>query len=155
MRVYLIRHAHAVEADEDPARPLSARGIEQVKALAKFLKPSGAFAPEEIWHSPLARSRETAELLIKHLRLEVPRTLVPGLEPDDDPAAIAARLTACTHPLAIVGHEPQLGALASLLITGRTEPVKFTMKKCAALALEGIGPHWSVRWHVSPEVLQP
>ena len=153
MHVYLIRHAHAVDADEDPARPLSARGIEQTKVLAKFLKPSDAFAPEEIWHSPLARSRETAGLLAKHLRLRVALTLVSGLEPDDDAAVIAARLKSCTHPLAIVGHEPQLSALATLLVTGRREPVKFTMKKSAVLALEGIGPHWSVRWHVSPELL--
>ena len=104
-------------------------------------------------NGPLARSRETAELLVKHLRLKVPLMLVPGLEPDDDAAAMAARLKACAHPLAIVGHEPQLGALATLLITGRMEPVKFTMKKCAALALEGIGQNWSVRWHISPELL--
>lgn len=153
MRVYLVRHAHAVDADADPARPLSARGVEQLKTLAKFLRPSGAFAPGEIWHSPLARSRETAELLAKHLRLTVPLKLVPGLEPDDDPAVVATRLKACASPVAIVGHEPHLSALATLLITGRTEPAKFTMKKSAALALEGIGPHWSVRWHVSPELL--
>lgn len=153
MRVYLIRHADAVDAEDDPARPLSVRGIKQAKALAKFLKPSGAFAPEEIWHSPLPRSRETAKLLVKHLRLKVPLMLVSGLEPDDDAAGIAARLKACAHPLAIVGHEPQLSALATLLITGRAEPATFTMKKCAALALEGIGAHWSVRWHVSPELL--
>lgn len=153
MLVYLIRHAHAVDAEEDPARPLSARGIGQVKALAKFLKPSGAFEPAGFWHSPLARSQQTAELLAQRLRLTAPLTLVPGLEPDDDPQAIAARIKASAHSLAVVGHEPQLSALATLLVTGRSEPVKFTMKKCAALALDGIGPHWSVRWHVSPELL--
>ncbi len=153
MRVYLIRHAHALDAADDAARPLSDRGIEQVKALAKFLKTSATFAPDEIWHSPLVRSRETAELLARLLRLEVSLTLKPGLEPEDDPVAMAARLKACTQEVAIVGHEPQLSALASLLIAGRAEPVKFIMKKCAAVALEGIGPHWSVRWHISPELL--
>ncbi len=153
MRVYLIRHAHALDAADDAARPLSDRGIEQVKALAKFLKASGAFAPEEIWHSPLVRSRETAALLARRLGLDVPLTLKPGLEPEDDPIAMAAQLKACAQAVAIVGHEPQLSALASVLIAGRAEPVKFTMKKCAALALEGIGPHWSVCWHVAPELL--
>ncbi len=153
MRIYLIRHAHAVAATENADRPLSARGIEQVKALAKFLKTSGAFAPEEIWHSPLTRSRETAEWLARRFRLAVPLALKPGLEPEDDPVAMAAHLKACVQAVAVVGHEPQLSALASLLIAGRAVPVKFTMKKGAVLALEGIGPHWSVRWHVSPELL--
>jgi phosphohistidine phosphatase len=153
MHLYLIRHAHAVDAEEDSSRPLSARGIGQVNALAKFLKSSGAFAPEEIWHSPLARSRETAERLTRRLKLDVPLTLRSGLEPEDNPEAVAAQLKDCAQAVAIIGHEPQLSAVASLLVAGRAAPAKFTLKKGAALALEGIGPHWSVRWLLAPELL--
>ena len=38
MHVFLVRHAHAVDAVEDPERPLSKRGRDQVRALAKFLR---------------------------------------------------------------------------------------------------------------------
>lgn len=153
MLVYLIRHAHAVDASEDPARPLSGRGREQVRALGASFKRSGVFQPAEIWHSPLVRSRETAERLVKRLRLTVPLTQVAGLEPEDDPRATAPRIHGASGPLAIVGHEPHLSALASLLIAGKPAPPVFMMKKCAALCLEGEGRFWMVRWMLSPEVL--
>ncbi len=153
MLVYLIRHAHAVDATDDRARPLSDRGRGQVRALGALLKASGAFQPAEIWHSPLVRSRETAERLAKRIRLTVPLAVVAGLEPEADPRATAQRIYGAPDPLAIVGHEPQLSALASLLIAGRPAPPLFMLKKCTALCLEGEGRFWMVRWMLSPEVV--
>ena len=153
MNLYLIRHAHAVDAEEDPERPLSQRGKNQVLALAEFLKKSGEVQPVEVWHSPLARSRQTAELLTRRLRLQVPHTLMPDLEPEDDPRAAARRIKATGHALAVVGHEPHLSALATFLVAGKLTPPVFIMKKCAALALDGEESHWSVRWHLSPALL--
>jgi phosphohistidine phosphatase len=153
MQLYLIRHAHAVDADEDPERPLSKRGSDQVANLGGFLRRSDLFQPEEFWHSPLLRSRETAEQLARRMRLEVPHTQMPDLEPEDDPRAAARRIKAINHSLAIVGHEPHLSMLATLLVVGKMEFPVFVMKKCSALALEGEGAHWSVRWHVSPDLV--
>jgi phosphohistidine phosphatase len=153
MNLFLIRHAHAVGADENPARPLSARGREQVSSLAGFLKRSGLFQPAEFWHSSLDRSRETAELLARRLRLTTPLRLVPDLEPESDPRDGVRRINAATGALAIVGHEPHLSALATLLVVGKIDPPAFVMKKCSALALEGLGGCWSVRWHVSPDLI--
>lgn len=153
MHVFLIRHAHALDAEDDPSRPLSRRGQEQARLLAGFLRRSTIFQPAEFWHSPLARSRETAELLCRRLQLETPLTLMPDLEPEDDPRAIARRVKATRHAVAIVGHEPHLSMLATLLVTGNSELPLFVMKKCSALALEGVGSHWMVRWHVSPDVI--
>lgn len=151
--LFLIRHAHAVDAEEDPERPLSARGRRQVRALAKFLRGSGRLRPAEIWHSPLARSGQTARLLARELELRAALLEVGGLEPGDEPAVVARRLPAVTCPLAIVGHEPHLSALASLLVAGSGGQAAFVLKKCAVLALEGAGEHWQVRWLVSPEIL--
>jgi phosphohistidine phosphatase len=153
MRLYIIRHAHAVDADEDRMRPLSSRGIAQIRALAEFLHRGAAFAPVEIWHSSLLRSRQTAESLKARMGLAAPLTLMPDLEPEDDPRAVARRVKASSHPIAIVGHEPHLSALASLLVTGHAEPPVFLMKKGSVLALEGGASHWAVRWHVSPDLL--
>lgn len=153
MTIFLIRHAHAVDADEDPERPLSKRGRAQVDALALFLKRSKLFQPVEFWHSPLLRSQETAGLLAQGLRLRVPQVLIPELEPESDPHVVARRLKQAAKAVAVVGHEPHLSALATLMITGKTEPAVFVMKKAAALAIEGIGHYWSVRWHVSPDLI--
>lgn len=153
MQLYLVRHAHAVDAEEDSERPLSKRGEVQVHTMANFLKRSGRFEPEEIWHSSLLRSRQTAQQLAQRLRLSAPLSVMPDLEPEADPRAVFRRIKAARRAVAIVGHEPHLSALATLLVVGKTEPVAFMMKKCAALCLDGIDPYWMVRWHISPELV--
>lgn len=153
MTVYLVRHAHAVDSEENPERPLSRRGRSQALTLGTFLKRSGQFEPAEFWHSPLARSRETAELLGKGLRGNASFLLLPELQPESDPRLVARRIKAATQPVAIVGHEPHLSTLATLLVAGAMDAPVFVMKKCSALALEGAGPHWSVRWHISPDLI--
>jgi hypothetical protein len=47
----------------DPVRPLSPKGREQVARVCAALSGPGFQARRRSWHSPLARSRETAELL--------------------------------------------------------------------------------------------
>jgi phosphohistidine phosphatase len=61
--------------------------------------------------------------------------------------------------VAIVGHEPHLGALASGLIAKTPATSAFVLRKSSLLALER-GPgrgrdvaRWMVRWQVSPELL--
>lgn len=153
MIVYLIRHAEAADLVPDHARPLTAHGRHQVALLAQFLKRSRAFAPAEVQHSPLVRARETAQLLLHELALAVPLRPVAGLTPEDDPRLFAATLERMTRPTAVVGHEPHLSALASLLVGGSMLPTVFAMNKGATLALERGGPRWTVRWHIEPEML--
>lgn len=153
MDLFLIRHTHAEDGTPDTLRPLSKRGREQMRRLARFLRETGSFKPEEIWHSPLARAQETAALLCLGTKLGVPLREVSGLAPNDDPRLIAGQLAREQRALAVVGHEPHLSALASLLVAGATEPVRFAMKKGATLALEGTGRHWLTRWHVHPDLL--
>jgi len=162
MRIFLVRHGHALADQEDPRRPLSSRGREITREAAAFLKASGALATvQAVWHSPLARSRETAALLVKELALDVLLIEAPGLLPEDDPALVADRLDRADDPVMIVGHEPQLGFLATLLVRGKVKPVGFEFRKNAVLALEKTGGshkksgrhRWRVRWHFSPELL--
>lgn len=153
MSLLIIRHADAVDVSEDPERPLSKRGQNQVRALARLLRKRELFDAREVWHSPLARSRETAELLVKGLGLRTKLVEVDGLESDDDPEIIAGRLKHRRQPLALVGHQPHLGRLLSLLVTGEGEPSRFVLKKCAAVALDRDDGVWAVRWQVSPEMV--
>jgi len=153
VRLYIVRHAHAVDADKDAERPLSKRGRRQLERLADFLEDSGAFAPHEVWHSPLVRARETAKKLVERLSLEASLVEEQALEPSCDPQILGERLQALQKSIALVGHEPHLSALASWLITGRTAPPLFVLKKSAVLALERVEARWAVCWQVSPEVL--
>lgn len=164
MRVFIVRHGHAVADKDDARRPLSARGREVTKSVATFFATSGALAATHaVWHSPLLRARETAELLVKELGLDALLIETPGLLPEDDPVAIADRLERAGDTIMIVGHEPQVGALATLLLRGKLKPVGFEFKKSTIVALERTdGRHkksgrtrWRVCWFFSPELLAP
>lgn len=152
MHVYLIRHAHAEDGVHDDVRPLSAKGRRQIREIARWLRHAKAFDAEEIWHSPLERSRDTATRLVAELKLTAKVQEASGLRPEDDPALTARRLRDARRVIAIVGHDPHLSALASLLVAGKEEPARFRLKKCAVLRLDR-GSVWTVRWQISPELL--
>lgn len=165
MRLYLVRHAHAVTAEEAPNRPLSPRGRADTVRLAAFLRVNQAFTATQLWHSSLLRARETAQLLAAGLSTEPAIIETPGLLPEDDPLEFAARLE--TSPpecdLALVGHEPYLSALATTLARGRPWPIAFSVRKGAIIAFERTESRhrksgfcrWLIRWHLSPELLPP
>ncbi len=167
MLLHLVRHAHALAEEEDKTRPLSPRGRGEAARLARFLGVSGVFRPAQVWHSPLLRSRQTADDLVARLLLvDALRVEIPGLLPEDDPRELAERLH--LHPkdrgdIAVVGHEPHLSALASLLVRGKARPDLVILKKCALLTLELTEAahkktghaRWRVRWQIPPELLPP
>jgi phosphohistidine phosphatase len=150
--LYLVRHADALDAATDAVRKLSPRGRDEVRALAGLLRPSGAFRPTQVWHSPLVRARETAELLLEELRIKAPRREIAALEPESPPAAVMALLSRTEGSIALFGHEPHLSALATLLVTGDSGPIGFVFRKATVLALEPAGARWAVRWQVSPDL---
>jgi phosphohistidine phosphatase len=146
--LYLMRHADAVSDEIDVARPLSSKGQAQVARVCALLHPQG-FAPAEVWHSPLVRSRETAALLVAGLGLRAPLRLQPGMEPEDDPRRFAERVASEVRTIAVVGHEPFLGVLASLLVHGpRLASVYYPFPKAAVLALQRAGTQWKSQWLV-------
>lgn len=153
MHIFLIRHAHAEDGSDDEVRPLSERGKKQVRNLGHFLRENGALDAEEIWHSPLVRSRETAQRLAKRLRHAAAVIEHSGLRPDDDPGALAAQLAHLRHPVAIVGHDPHLSMLATVLVSGRAEPLRFKLKKASLLRLDRTPEGWTVNWLVHPDLI--
>jgi phosphohistidine phosphatase len=147
--IFLMRHADAVSDEEDPIRPLSRKGREQVGRVCASLRKNPDFKPAEIWHSPLARARETAELLAKGLSLKAPLLMVTGISPDDDPSRIASVLDAAGMDIAVVGHEPHLGVLASILVHGPDRSgVFYPFPKASVLALSRDEKRWRSEWLV-------
>lgn len=153
MHLYLIRHGHAEAGRVDAARRLSKRGRRQVRVMARFLRQRALTPPAAIWYSRLVRARETGELLAKRMKLGADLVEIAGIEPGANPARVARHLRAANRPLAIVGHEPHLSALASLLVVGAAEPPVFVLPKGAVLALERQGERWLVLWQLPPELL--
>lgn len=122
MDLLLWRHAEAVEGLPDQARELTQRGQKQAAKVAQWLE---ARRPKRlrVLVSPTVRTRQTASAFTQDFEI------VPALEPDGDVAAILAASGWPDAPGAclIVGHQPGLGQLASLLLAG--EEANWTIKK--------------------------
>ena len=142
MNLYLIRHGEAADEKLDPARPLTKKGRGDVTKTANFMRKAG-IQIDEVWYSTKLRARQTAEILIKTLKLKY--SIEKGfLNPNDPVASVADMINLSPKKIAMVGHLPFLAKLASLLITGvdYKEVVKF--KQGGVICLEKINSGWRV-----------
>lgn len=128
MDLILWRHAEAETGHEglpDLERALTSKGQKQAKRMGKWLDSQ---LPEScrILVSPAVRTVQTAEGLGRKYKTHA--ELAPGAEPE----AIlqAANWPAGRETVVIVGHQPTLGQVAALLLTG--EPLDWEMKKAGA-----------------------
>lgn len=138
MNLYLVRHGEAKKELDDSARPLSARGREEVEMLGAYLSSQG-IKVAEIRHSPKARAQQTAEILSHALSASAAR--VQGLLPEDDAAPIVASLLDETRDLMLVGHMPQLADLAALLLRGAAHP-PIALRTAGLLHFQRDGARW-------------
>lgn len=124
MDIILWRHAEAEVGSDDLARRLTARGEKQARQMAAWLKPR---LPKHtrILVSPAVRTQQTADAL--GLPYETSRKLAPEASVYD--LLSVAGWGDTPHPALIVGHQPTLGRLASLLLSD-TE-ADWTVKKGA------------------------
>ena len=140
MRLYLVRHAEAIERSgttPDASRCLTTKGRLAFRKIARRVRNAG-IAPDVIFTSPLLRAVQTAEILAERLRHEGPVVVARELSPGFDLHAFRSLLMNAGSPeeAAFVGHEPDLGLLAAALMA---VPEGFPLRKGAVLALEADG----------------
>ncbi len=153
MRLYLVQHGEAKSKEEDPSRPLTDRGVRDVKRVAEFIARANVKV-SLIVHSSKLRARQTAEIIAKELEVERMEES-EALNPLADPKIWASKLEERKEDLMLVGHLPHLSKLASLLITGREEEevVRFTMGGIFCLERNEEGK-WAVLWALRPDMLE-
>jgi phosphohistidine phosphatase len=151
MKVYLVQHGIPKHEEEDPKRPLSSQGIDEVKRVAEHLAKTG-IEVTEIYHSGKLRAKETAEILAERLR---PEKLdeAEGLKPLDDPALWAERIEKTSIDIMLVGHLPHLQKLSSLMITGEQEKRVMTFRQGGVVCLERDSEGWTIKWVLTPEII--
>ncbi len=153
MFLYLVQHGEAKREEEDPARPLSDKGIEDVKRVASFASRL-EITVEEVLHSGKLRARQTAEILADYLKVTKGVSESVGLAPLDDPTFWAEKLKTKENSLVLAGHLPNLGWLSSLLLSGDKEKniIAFKMGGIVCLRRDDAGK-WSLQWMITPEIL--
>ncbi|MCD4716608.1 MAG: histidine phosphatase family protein, partial [Desulfobacterales bacterium] len=91
MNVYLVQHGKPVSKEENPDKPLSNQGKEDVERVAAFLMKAG-IKVDDIFHSGKTRARETAEIMISKLTPGKEPVEKNGLAPLDDVKEIAEEI---------------------------------------------------------------
>jgi phosphohistidine phosphatase len=140
MMLYILRHATAEDlhpGSDDGARRLTERSREKMKSAASGFKTLD-LRLDAILTSPLPRASETAELVANAYN----NTPAPQVLPELGAGAAPSEVVSALRPFAkldsvmIVGHEPQLSSLASLLLTGSPAGVHLLLRKGGCIALE-------------------
>ena len=128
MDLILWRHAEAAEPEPgqlDMQRALTGKGQKQARRMAEWLESQ---LPDscKVLVSPAVRTLQTVEPLGRKFKVQ------PEIGPGADPREVlrVANWPNAREAVLIVGHQPTLGQVAALLMTG--EPAYWEIKKAAA-----------------------
>lgn len=150
MKIYLVRHGHAVDEDRqlsDSERFLSRKGRKSVREVGRALRKAGVTL-DVVLTSPLVRAVQTAELLAEQLGFEGMVQVVPSLQPMGPIEAAQHEILQHSRSIAVVGHEPSISALCGLLCgQGHFPP----LRKAQVVCLTGT----EVAWTLDPDRLEP
>lgn len=136
VQLHLVRHAIAADASPDrpdASRPLTDRGAQRFAAEVRGARRLG-WRFDRVYHSPLVRAVQTAELL-RPLAAGGALHVLPDLARAPD-VELLAHIEG--ERVALVGHEPYLSALLAWLLTGELEGgERFAFKKGGVAIVEG------------------
>lgn len=157
MHLYILRHGDAVDSSfyQDPDRPLSDLGKRQIQSVAHFFE-TARIKPDLILASPLVRAQQSCGIIMEKLGVKDSLTtqlLIPGSSLRDLMKEINSH---SVDTMLLVGHEPQLSGLISVL-TGGDEQFRLEMKKASLACLDVPQPvkkgHAVLNWLLSQSVL--
>jgi phosphohistidine phosphatase len=163
MNLYVLRHGLAADRDSlqysrDEERPLTPKGTRKMARQVKGMRSIG-LSMDAIVTSPLLRAVQTARIVHKRLpALSTPVTS-ESLTPLGDPHSLMDEL-ATGYPsdssVMIVGHEPYLSDLISVLVSGVPGQL-VRLKKGALCKLRLPSPRYArcgwIEWSLTPRQL--
>lgn len=159
MELYLLRHGVAGQRGDprylnDGDRPLTKKGRKKLRAQLAGLEAFNV-RPNVVVTSPLARARQTAEVVVEGLgltdRLVVDNRLAPG-------ATVTGVLEVLANyqnhaQVMLVGHEPDFSQIASEL-SGGSGDIWLRKGGLIRVDLDSIsGRHGVLRWLLEPKHL--
>ena len=150
MDLILWRHAEAEDSTPDMARALTSKGEKQAAQMARWLREH---LPKDtrILVSPATRTQQTAEALTHDFETE------PASAPGASFATVLAKVRwpEARGAVLVVGHQPTLGQVAAMLISGH--PSDWVLKKGAIMWLthrvRGEAPQVVLRATLSPDLV--
>ena len=164
MNLYLLRHGIAVEPgtpgyENESERPLIPKGERRLRDAAAAMKKL-ELSFDLILSSPFARAKQTAEIVAGELKLKKQLKFSDELAPGGSSKALIQELIGlepATEDVLLVGHEPSLSRLISLLVSGGTVGT-IEMKKGGLCKLEAAqlrhGQCARLAWLLTPSQME-
>ena len=143
MDIFILRHGIAVEPgtpgyENDSDRPLIPKGERRLRSAAAAMEKFN-LSFDLILSSPFVRARETAEIVAGELKLKRRIEFFDGLVPGGNPKALIHTLNElkpAPENVLLVGHEPYLSRLISLLVSVGADATAIEIKKGSLCKLE-------------------
>lgn len=159
-QLYVIRHGVAEELGDlwpdDAKRPLSEAGMTSLRRAARGMVAAGVRF-DVVLTSPLLRARQSAEILAAACDPKPSVVVIESLAPGAAHQALMADLArhAKRRRLALVGHEPGLGELASRLI-GLRHALPFKKGGVCRIDVDDLPPTGIgvLRWLLTPKFMR-
>lgn len=163
MDLYILRHAIAVSREDasiprDSERPLTARGVAKLRKVVRGMKALG-LSYDLILTSPYVRARQTAAVVADEMGAPTKVERTPHLAPDGNPRALMEQIGSRHREggsILVVGHEPCLSQLISVLVSG-DERAAIAMKKAGLCRLSIQTPRYGkcavLEWLLTPAQL--
>ncbi len=164
MDLYVLRHGIAEDRSsstpgDDSQRRLTAEGKTKMRRAAVGMKAL-EIEFDLILSSPYLRARETAEIVADVFGAEKVLELSPALAADGNPKELIDELKRKhrhRNQVLLVGHEPYLSRLISLLISGDTG-IAITMRKGGLCKVSASTLHYgrcaTLEWLLTPRQMR-
>ncbi|MBI5535096.1 MAG: phosphohistidine phosphatase SixA [Deltaproteobacteria bacterium] len=156
MKLYVMRHGIAEDAASsfhDFDRALTMKGRKRTREVARALQHAGE-KPHFIVASPLVRALQTAEIVASVIEPEEPVTVRQEIAPGGELMTLVQEIVgAYTHPVMIVGHEPDLSVLVDQLLGGNAWERPFQKAMVVGLRLDASGKS-RIRFVLDPKNLE-
>ena len=161
MLLLLIRHAQAVERNpaalpDDTLRELTPKGKKIHEQMSRALRKHD-LVPNAILASPWKRAWQTALILAKGAGGDVVACPELAASPDLKGLGEAVGPRSADEIVAMVGHEPWLGELASELLAGEPKRLAIDFPKSGVLGLDlpeiGAG-RAALRFFLRPKLIE-
>jgi len=160
MEIYIIRHGIAVDRGtpgykKDSDRPLTNEGEDKMHQIAKAMLAM-ELKFDLILSSPYVRAQQTAQIVAAELDEEV--TFTDFLMPDGNLLELIRELNdEKPQRVLLVGHEPDLSGLVSVLVTGESDAA-IELKKGGLCKLSAdrvaFGQCATLNWLLTPKQLR-
>ena len=161
MFVYILRHAIAVQRGAsgypNDDRPLTEDGIEKMQKAARGIAVL-IDTIDVILTSPLIRAHDTAKLVAEARgadhKIEICKELLPGNSSKKFLLHLAKYKS--FKNVMIVGHEPDLGYIASALLGSNASIIEFKKGALCCIEVPTLPPRnpGKLHWHLQPRQLR-